>query len=119
ARGNVHGRYERHAVRDAALLHNRRDLVRDAHEFLALLRVEPEVIGEYFQASSSRLPASSSPLPGSLLHSQLAAGSWKLLLEHQRRLRIEIECPCPDCPQSPKTRRADHRSVVGRQRDRW
>src|SRR5262245_10460803 len=47
ARRDVHRRHQHHAVVDAALPDDRGDFVRNADELLALLRIEPEVVGKY------------------------------------------------------------------------
>src|SRR5688500_13123960 len=50
ARRNVHRRDERKAFHHGALFHDRGNLVGNPHELLALLRVEPEIVGEYSHA---------------------------------------------------------------------
>src|SRR6185503_11018207 len=44
-RGDVHGRHEHHAFLDPAFLHDPGNGASDADELLALLRVEPQVVG--------------------------------------------------------------------------
>src|SRR3954453_1182522 len=70
-------------------------------------------------ASSYQLPASSFRSGAALLilSGKLEAGSRKLV-KYQPRFRIEIQRPWADISQPSKSRGADHRSVIGRQRER-
>src|SRR5262245_48664907 len=53
SRRDVHRRDQRHAFLHRALLHDRRDIVRDADEPLALFRIEPKIFGEDFHRASA------------------------------------------------------------------
>src|SRR4051794_30796495 len=61
---DVHRRHEHHAFGDTAPVHNRRHFVGDADELLALLRVEPQVVGKHLHWSSVRPVSRTGPVSG-------------------------------------------------------
>src|SRR5436190_3414100 len=99
AGGDVHRRHEDHSLFDAALRHDRGDVIGDANELLALLRIEPEVVGEDLHSASaaSALRSRAAVVPPRNLRNPAAAIIAALSVESftlGRKVGISRASPC-------------------------